>query len=86
MLDKCIDSRTALRSEAYTKFQNGFSKILKYKTTKDRIPPTLKVSPASYIPHEIRNHCVIIDLYFRLNVNGKYLLLVNNVMVKRAHQ
>ena len=51
MSAKSIYSRTDVRSEAHAKVQNRSAKILKYKTIKDRLPPTLKVSPAACIPH-----------------------------------
>ena len=81
-----IQDRISLRSEAHTKVHNGFAKILKYKTIKDRLPPTLKVSPEACIPHKSRQYCVIIDLSFHLHLNGKYLSSVNGVMVKTAPQ
>ena len=86
MSSKSIESRTALRSEAHTKVQNGFSKILKYRTIKDILPPTLKVSPAAFILHKRCQYRIILDLYFRLRVNGKYLLSVNDATVKTAPQ
>ena len=81
-----IEARTALSLEAHTKVQNGFAKILKYKTIKDRLPSTLKVYLAACIPHKRRQYRVILDLYFRLCVNGKYLSLVNDVAVKKSPQ
>ena len=81
-----IEARTALRSEAHTKVHIGFTKILKYKTIKDRLPPTLKVSPEACIPHKSRQYSVILDLSFRLRVHGKYLSSVNNATVKTAPQ
>ena len=86
ILAKFIKARTALRSEAHTKVQNGFAKTLKYKTIKDRLPPTLKVSPASCIPQKIHQYRVILDLSFRILLNSKYLSLVNYSMVKIAPQ
>ena len=81
-----IEARTALRSEAHTKVQNGFTKILKYKTIKDNLPPTLKVSPAACIPNKSCQYHVILDLSFRLCVNGKYLSSVSDATVKTAPQ
>ena len=78
--------RTALRSEAHIKVQNGFSIIFKYKTIKYQLTPTLKVYPAAYIPHKSHLYCVILDLSFRLRVNGKYLSSVNYITVKTAPQ
>ena len=46
-----IEDITSLRLEVHTKVQNRFSKILKYKTTKDIIPPTLEVSPSACVSH-----------------------------------
>ena len=66
MSAKSIEYITALRLEAHTKDQNGFAKILKYKTIKDRLPPTLKVSPVSCIPHKRRQYHIILNLYFCL--------------------
>ena len=86
MSSKSIEARTALRLEAHTKVNNGFAKILKYKTIKDRLPPTLKVSPTSCILHKSRQYCVILDLSFRLRLNDKYLSLVNYATVKTAPQ
>ena len=54
MSDKSTYARTALRLEAQTKVQNGFSKIVKYKTIKDRLTPTLKVYPEAFITHKRR--------------------------------
>ena len=54
MSDKSTYARTALRLEAQTKVQNGFSKIVKYKTIKDRLTPTLKVYPEDFITHKRR--------------------------------
>ena len=86
MSAKYKEDITALRSEAHTKVQNGFAKILKYKKIKDRLPPTLKVPPSSFITHKSRQYRVILDLSFRLCVNGKYLSSVNNATVKTAPQ
>ena len=86
ILAKSIDARTTLCSEVHTKVQSGFSKILKYKTSKDRLLPTLKVSPSACILHKSRQYCVIFDISLRLHVNGKYLLLVNNATVKTVPQ
>ena len=61
-------------------------KILKYKTIKDRLPPTIKVSPSACIPHKIRQYHVIPDICFYLHVNGKYLSLVNDTTVKTDPQ
>ena len=84
---KSIYVRTALRSEAHIKVQNGFSIIFKYKKIKYRLTLTLKFSPAAYIPHKSHLYCVILDLSFRLHVNGKYLSLVNYTTVKTVpHQ
>ena len=52
MLAKSINVITVLRSEAYTKVQNEFAKILRLKEIKEILPPTLKISPAVYIPHK----------------------------------
>ena len=81
-----IEARTTLRSEVHIKVQNIFAKILKYKTIKDRLLPTLKVSPAAYIPHKSCQYRVILDLSFRLFVNDKYLSLVNDDNVKISPQ
>ena len=86
MSSNSVEARTALRSEVHTKVQNGFATILKYKTIKDRLPSTLKVYLAACIPHKRRQYRVILDLYFRLCVNGKYLSLVNDVAVKKSPQ
>ena len=86
MSAKSIEARTALCSEARTKVQNVSAKILKYKTIKDRIALTLKVSLAAYINHKSRQYCVILDLSFRLCINGKYLSLVNGTTVKKSPQ
>ena len=86
MLVKSIEARTALCSEAHTKVQNVFTKILKYKTIKDRILPTLKVSLKSCIIHKSRQYRVIIDLFSHLCVNGKYLSLVNDTTIETAPQ
>ena len=86
MLAKSIESRTALRSEAHTKVQNGFAKILKYTKIKNRLPPTLEVYPEVCIPHKICQYRVILDLYSRLYVNGKYLSSVKNANPKTAPQ
>ena len=47
------DDRTVLCSEEHTKVHKEFANIIKYKTIKGRIPPTLKVSPEACIPHKI---------------------------------
>ena len=86
MMARSIESRTALRLKGHTKVQNGFVKILKYKTIKDRLPPTLKVSLASSIPHKSRQYCLILDISFLLPINGKYLSLVNGATVKTDPQ
>ena len=83
---KSTDVRTALRSEAHKKLQNVFSRIFKYKTIKDLLPPKLKISTAAYIPHKSRIFCVILDISFRLCVNGKYLSLVYYDTVKTSPQ
>ena len=83
---KSTDVRTALRSEAQNKVQNGLSGIFKYKTIKYRLTPTLKVSPVVYIPHKSHIYCVILDLSFCLCVNGKYLSLVYYDTVKTSPQ
>ena len=83
---KSIDVRTALRSEAHNKVKNGFSIIFEYKTIKDQLPPTLKFYPLVYIPHKSRLYSVILDLSFRLCVNGKYHSLVYYDTVKTAPQ
>ena len=72
MLSKSTDARTSLRLELQTKAQSGFAKITKYKKIKDRLLPTLKVSPAACNLHKSRQYSIIIDLSLRLHVNGKY--------------
>ena len=86
MLVTSTYSITFLRLKAQTKVQNGFANIIEYKTIKDRLHPTLKVSPAACITHKSRQYCVILDLSFCLHVNGKYLSSVNDITVKKAPQ
>ena len=86
MSAKSVEARTALHSKAHTKVQNGFAIILKYKTIKDILPPKLKFSPAACIPHKSRHYRVILDISFRICINGKYLSLVNDTTVKTAPQ
>jgi hypothetical protein len=60
----------------------GCCRLVYWDDIKDNLPPKLKISPIAAIPHKSRKFRMILDLSFKLLLNGKRLESVNEASDK----
>jgi hypothetical protein len=75
---------TACRKEALDRVAEGCCRLVYWDNIKDNIPPNLKILPISAIPHKSRKFGMILDLSFKLLLNGKRLESVNETSDKAS--
>jgi len=71
------DAIKQIHVEAIEKAQQGFATIHKWKNLRQNLPAALKLSPLAMIPHKSRRYRAILDLSFRLRMNGYDVPSVN---------
>ena len=64
--------------EALEKAEQGFCRIVKWRTLRHKPPKNLKISPLAAVPHRSWSWRAILDLSFKLEVNGERIPLVND--------
>ena len=67
-----------LKEETQEKLKGGYIKIVKWGDIKNKWPKNLKISPIAMIPHKSRSYRCILDLSFKLKVNGTKINSVND--------
>ena len=75
---------TQLRDETQEKIQHGYARIVRWGNIKDNIPKKLKISPVAMIPHKSKKFRCILDLSFKLFLEGKEYCSVNENTNKLA--
>jgi len=76
------EAATACRKEAMDRVAEGCCRLVYWDDIKDNFPPQLKISPIAAIPHKSRKFRMILDLSFKLLLNGKRLESVNEASNK----
>ena len=76
------EAATACRKEVMERVAEGCCRLINWEDIKDNIPPNLKISPIAAIPHKSRKFRMILDLSFKLLLNGKKLESVNEASDK----
>jgi hypothetical protein len=76
------EAATACRKEAMNRVAEGCCRLVYWDDIKDNIPPNLKISPIAAILHKSRKFRMILDLLFKLLLNGKQLESVNEASNK----
>ena len=76
------EAAQACRKEAMERVAEGCCRLIKWNDIKDNVPPNLKISPIAAIPHKSRKFRMILDLSFKLLLNGKRLASVNEASDK----
>jgi hypothetical protein len=64
------DAIAQLKGEIEDKVKIGQCKVVEWETIKDNPPEQLKISPLAMIPHKSRQFRAILDLSFRLKLEG----------------
>ena len=84
---KSANSKNAiiqLRSETTEKIQHGYARIVKWGDIHNNLPKKLKLSPVAMIPHKSKKFRCILDLSFKLFLQGKEYPSVNETTTKLA--
>ena len=77
------DALKALHQGVHKNVQQGYAKIVKFSNIKDNLPKIFKISPVAMISHKSRSYRTILDLSFKLKVENKQLISVNeNTSIK----
>jgi len=71
------EAASACRKEAIERVKEGCCRLVYWDEIKNNIPRKLKISPIAAIPHKSRKFRMILDLSFKLLLNGKRLESVN---------
>jgi hypothetical protein len=75
---------TACRKEAMDRVAEGCCGLVYWDDIKDNIPPNLKILPIAAIPHKSREFRMILNLSFKLLLNGKRVETVNEASDKAS--
>ena len=75
-----------LHEETQEKLKGGYIRIVKWKDIKHNFPKNLKISPVAMIPHKSRSFRCILDLSFKLKVNGTKINSVNETTTTQSPQ
>ena len=75
-----------LHEETQEKLKGGYIRIVKWKDIKHNCPKNLKNSPVAMIPHKSRSFRCILDLSFKLKVNGTKINSVNETTTTQSPQ
>jgi hypothetical protein len=67
------EAAPACRKEAIDRVAEGCCRLVYWYDIKDNLPPKLKISPITAIPHKSRRFRMILDISFKLLLNGKRL-------------
>jgi hypothetical protein len=76
------EAATSCRKEVMDRVAEGCYRLVYWDNIKDNLPPNLKISPIAAIPHKSRKFRMILDLSFKLLLNGKRLESVNEASDK----
>jgi hypothetical protein len=76
------EAATACRKEAMDQVAEGCYSLVYWDNIKDNLPPNLEIPPIAAIPHEPQKFRMILDLSFKLLLNGKRLESVNEASDK----
>jgi hypothetical protein len=80
------DAIKQLRTETQEKIEQSYARVLSYGEIKKNFPKRLKISPAAMIPHKSKKFRCILDLSFKLRLNGKVYNSVNETTNKKSKQ
>jgi len=78
------DAIAQIQLKAREKVAQGFAKIFLWEDLKRMLPHALKLSPLAMIPHKSRKYRAILDLSFKLMLNGYALPSVNEATERCA--
>ena len=76
------EAATACRKEAMERVAEGCCRLVAWDDIKNNVPRNLKISPIAAIPHKSRKFRMILDLSFKLLLNGRSLESVNEASDK----
>jgi len=79
------EAAASIRAEAQEKVAQGYARITRWDDIKDNPPHNLKISPIAAVPHKSRLFRTVLDLSFRLRLQGFHRTSVNETTTAKSN-